>query len=163
MKIMPVKNVFNRLNADFALRKEQREIGKYFSIDENLKGTDVYKKIYGIRKAMADYAKDEKVSIKISDARHLIDEHDTPYVDKLLAKSLDVSVYDLKTGKGTGRFIDKDLNKIYNNVEKDYFIVDFHHDGVQQTRITKHEYEDDFFRNLYRNISKMVKDIHNKK
>lgn len=150
------------LRAQILLDEESRHLDKYCKISGNL-DKDVYDKLRPAKKTIANYAKHENVSVEISNAKQFVDEYDMPIIDEMLAKSIDVSVLDLETGRALGRFIDKDVKSIHNDVKHGHYIVDFPHDGVQQTRITQYENEDNFLRYIYRNISDMVRKIRGNK
>ena len=52
-------------------------------------------------------------------------------------------------------------DKLHIHTVPDYIVVDNMQYGVQQTRLTAHEFEDNFIRNLYKNIEELVKKVQN--
>lgn len=163
MKISPLRKKFAQFIEIQKYRKEERFINNYVTIHNDSTYGDSYKQMYKARKTMANYAADKGVKIDIYDARHELGEHDSPIVENDLAEKLSVYVTNLLSNKQTKRFVSARTDEIHPHVVNDYFVVEIPSDGIQQVRLTKHEYEDTFLRNLYRNIEDMTNKVLNNK
>ena len=152
MRIPPIKARITKFINTQKYIKEQKFLNKHVSIDVNLE-PDTYNQLSSARKTLANYAKNKKVNISFVDCKN----------DK---NNLVVMVSNLKKSKNTintdsaSALISKDVNKTYTHSTPSYFVVDIPSDGIQVVRETSHKHEDNFLRNIYRNVSDMVDKIH---
>lgn len=163
MKLQQLKNSFSRFAEIKKYEKEAKFLDKHITIHNNTTYGDSFQQMNQARKTLANYAKKEKVKIDIYDARHELSEDASPIIEDKLSQKLSVYVTDKKSGRKTQKFVSAKTDETHPYVENDYIVVDFPEDDLQMTRITKHEYEDNFLRHLYRNIGNMVNELHDKK
>ena len=91
-----------------------------------------------------------------------MDELTDSVLERLLENKISIRAQDMLTEKSGIRLMGADTKATYPHVENDYFQIDDLSEGIQYPRITTHEYEDNFLRALYRNVSEMVEDIRGK-
>jgi hypothetical protein len=142
VKIYQIKNQFVKLVDRYNYNKEQKFLNKYVNIHGYLGNSN--NKIFEARKGLANYAQAEGVTIDIfakgsQETEEVLAQNASknPMENKVL-----VVVKNMLTGKASEKTVDVDINKTYKNSEI--------------TPNCKSEYEDNFLRNLYRNIAKMA-------
>ncbi len=157
MKIPSIKNRITNFLDYRKYNKEQKFINKYVKIHSNRKYNDAFTQINKARKTIANYAADKGVVIDVYDVERV------PELPNSTSRKLMLEVTDLLTGKCKNKVLDARTDRTYPHVENDYIVIDYPHDGIQQTRLTKHEYEDTFLRYLYRNIENLTNKLQGKK
>ncbi len=151
MKINSIKPAVTKFIDNVKYEKEQKFLNKYVQVHDEGMSADAYKEIMKARKTIANYVAPKAVAVDI---------YSNGSESK---KGLDIVVQDLLHSKKTSRTMNADTKAIHNHVVDDYIVVDHAWDGVQQTRLTTHEYEETFLKTLYRNISEMVNNLQGKK
>lgn len=160
MKIIPkpvAKFIKNR-----RLENERKFINRFMHLDLNLK-SDTYDKLYEARKTLANYAASKNVAIEFSNATELLGEHDTPIIENYLGLRMNVTVKDILTNKSENRLLSTNPQGSYIYKKKKVFVTNNQKDGIQEgEKRTVGEYDDNFLKYVYRNITKMVKDLQKK-
>jgi hypothetical protein len=156
--IKPFENIIER----YKINKEQKNLNRYVNIHDYLGNAN--DDIYNARKVLANYARTKGVSIDIFTASKKTEEELANNTKNQLDNHVSVIVKDLLTGKVTQRIIDADVNKTHNVQKKiGYGYIENHADGTERVVPFKGEYEDNFLRHLYRNITEMVDSHFSKK
>lgn len=163
MKIPPIKNKIAKFLDNRKYNKEQKFINNFIMIHNDQPYTDAFIKINEAKKTIANYAASKGVSVDIYSAGAMLGEHDSPLFEEHLHNKLMLKVTDLLTGENEHKFLTARTDITYPHVENDYFVIDYPQEGIQQTRLTKHEYEDNFLRYLYRNIENLTNTLQSKK
>ena len=161
MKINSVKNAISTFVHNNKYKREQRFLDNYINIYNNTTYGDSYQQMVSARKTIANYLRDKGVSIDIYEARQILGEHDSPVIEDKLNDKLWVEATNLLTSKHSSKVVSARTDKVHIHTVPDYIVIDNVQDGVQQTRLTSHEFEDNFIRNLYRNIEELVKKVQN--
>lgn len=167
MKISSIKSMIT----NYKVAKENRFLDKYCRVDLNLPA-DAYNQLMRARKGtsgLAAYAKSKGVTIEISDAEQKMSKTffesviDEMHMKRAAEGQLNITVTQEKPSKGKypvinslTSFVSKDTKKIKTHSEPDYIVIDYPEDGIQQTRLTSHQFEDNFLRTVYRQIEKMA-------
>lgn len=162
MNVSRIKNTITRCVENNRFKKEAKFLDNHVVIHNDTTYGDSYNQMVQARKTLANYAKHEKVKIDIFDARHELGEHDGLAIEDKLSDKLSVYVKDKRSGKEVNKIVSARTDQTYPHVTNDYIVIDYPEDGLQMTRITKHEHEDNFLKHLYRNIENMVKELHKK-
>lgn len=77
---------------------------------------------------------------------------------------MNVTVKDILTNKSENRLLNTDTHSSYIHKKKRVFVTDNQKDYIQEgEKRTVGEYNDNFLRYVYRNITEMVKDLQKKK
>lgn len=163
MKIPPIGNRITRFFETKKLNREQKLIDNFVKIHNDQPHNDAFVQIDKAKKTIANYALAKGVSVDIYSAEAMLGEHDSPLFEERLHNKLMLKVTDMLTGKNESRFLNARTDITYPHIENDYFVIDYPQDDIQRTRLTKHEYEDNFLKYLYRNIESMVNNIQGKK
>lgn len=161
MKMSSIKNTISTYVRNNNYRREQRFLDNYVNIHNNTTYGDSYQQMMSARKTIANYLRDKGVAIDIYDARQMLGEHDSPVIEDKLSDELWVEATDLLTNKHLAKVVSAKTDKVHIHTVSDYIVVNNVQDGVQQTRLTSHKFEDNFIRNLYRNIEELVKKVQN--
>ncbi len=160
MKIQSVKQIIERKIQNARYEKNQRLINKYLKINDRTIAYDSYDKIFEARETIANYAKKNDVSVQISDARRYLGEHDSGFMENYLSDKISIIVTNLKTKLSEERIIpvinDKSSQKHIYTTSKSV-MLDIASEGLQKITNVKSHFEENFLRNLYRNISEMTK------
>lgn len=159
MKINNIKNKFSNFVRIRNCEKEQRFLDKYVKIHDNTTYGDSYQQMCSSRKTIANYLRDKGVSIDIYDARKMMGEHDSPIVENRLSEALYIEAKNLLSNKKASKFVSAKTDESRIHKVPDYIVIDYPAEGIQQTRLTSHEYEDNFVRHLYRSIEDLVKKV----
>jgi len=159
MKIPSIKHIIKIRK----INRERQFLDNYVHIDNNIPNRTAVRQMYKARKGIANYAQDKGVSIDIFNARQELGEHDSPILEDYFSDKLSLHVTDLLTSKSEQKIISARTDVTHTHVVPDYIVIDYADDGIQQTRLTTHEYEDTFLRHLYRNIENLVKSVQNRK
>ena len=162
MKINSIKAGAERLMANIEYRNEQKFLDNYVRVHDNFMHEDTARELFECRKTLANYLSKKGVSVDIYDAGHEMDELTDSVLERLLENKISIRAQDMLTEKSGIRLMGADTKATYPHVENDYFQIDDLAEGIQYPRITTHEYEDNFLRALYRNVSEMVEDIRGK-
>lgn len=165
---MKISNVIgNKITKAVKIRKYEREqkfLNKFCKINNDVEG-DTFTQLNSARKTIANYAKNKGVTVEIADAEKKVAKETFEFdVDERLAKraakdKLAITVTPLKREGNTvslTNYVPKDTRETHLHTVNDYFVVEYPYDDIQQTRLTKHEYEDNFLRNVYRKIQTLV-------
>lgn len=154
MKIAAIRNNVTRFMKNKNYEKEQQFLNKFCKINNNVEG-DTFTQLYSARKTIANYAKNKGITIEIADAEKKFAE------DKLAIKVKPL----INIGNTTSitTYAPKNTKETHLHTVNDYFVIELPHDGIQQIRLTKHEYEDNFLRNVYRKIENVVKTLEKEK
>lgn len=156
MKLNAIKPAIVKFIDNSKYNKEQKILNKFVHVDPNINPA-AYNEIMKARKTIANYAISERVTVDIYNFSN------KEVQNTAKPNELTVIVQDILHGKSLKKNMSDNVNATHKHVEEDYFVVDYPWDGTQQTRITTHEYEDNFLRALYRNISDMVGKLQGKK
>lgn len=163
MKIPSIGNRITRFFETKKLNREQKLIDNFVKIHNDQPHNDAFVQIDKAKKTIANYALAKGVSVDIYSAGTMLGEHDSPLLEERLSNKLMLEVTDMLTGKNESKFLNARTDITYPHIEDDYFVINYPQDGIQQTRLTKHEYEDNFLRYLYRNIENLVNNVQGKK
>ncbi len=158
MKTQSVRQAFMRVFKSNN-NKSKNLNNKYFEIKDTSIAYDSYEKICEARETIANYAKKNNVSVQISDPRRYLGEHDSGFMENYLSDKISIIVTNLKTKLSEERIIpvinDKSPQKsIYATSKR--VIIDIASEGLQKVTSVKSYFEENFLRNLYRNISEMT-------
>lgn len=156
MRIPSIKNKITNFLDNRKYNKEQKFINKYVKIHSN-NNHDAFTQIDEAAKTIANYASNKGVTIDIYDVERV------PELTNNTNRKLMLEVTNLSTGKCKNKILEANTNKTYHHVEDDYFVVDDPYDGIQLVRLTKHDYEDNFLKYLYRNIENLTNKLNGKK
>lgn len=159
MRISNIKKNFSSFIRIKKYEQEQRFLDKYIKIHNNTTYGDSYQQMHNARKTIANYLSHKGVAIDIYDARQHLDEFASPVLEDKLSDKLYIKATNLLNNKKASKMVSARTDKTCTHVVPDYIVIDYPADGVQQTRLTSHEYEDNFIRNLYRNIEELVKKV----
>lgn len=165
-----LRTKITRYISNVKYNREQKNINKYFNLDNNIE-TDAYNQLYSARKTIANYAKNKGVTIEIADAERLLAndrfefDSDEKFAKRAAKNNLKVTVKPLKElpmRKGgrllsTSTYVSNNPSETHLHTLNNYFIIDIPSEGLQQTRIAKLEYEDNFLRHIYRTIENRIK------
>ena len=162
MKINSIKAGAERLMANIEYRNEQKFLDNYVRVHDNFMHEDTARELFECRKTLANYLSKKGVSVDIYDAGHEMDELTDSVLERLLENKISIRAQDMLTEKSGICLMGADTKATYPHIENDYFQIDNLAEGIQYPRITTHEYEDNFLRALYRNVSEMVEDIRGK-
>lgn len=164
MKLSSIRPRIAKAIENHRYEKEKRFLETFAPIDSTNISSETLKELLPARLGIAKYAEENGVSIEIKNAKNLLSdiEHDSASVTKAEErhkKSLLVTVTDILHNRGRSRIVSGDTKALHLHSEPDYFVINYSDDGIQQTRLTSHDYEDNFLRNLYRNIEGLVKEV----
>jgi hypothetical protein len=157
VKIYQISSQVEKLIDRYKYNKEQKYLNKYANIHGYIGNSN--EEIYNARKVLANYAKDKGVSIDVyaAGSQKTAEEIMQSKKQNQLDNYVSVIVKSLTTGKSTSRIIDVDANKIHDFKRNiGYSYIEDPADGIEQVRIFKGQYEDNFLRHLYREVSDMV-------
>ena len=149
MRIAPttIKSKITRFLDIRKYEKEQKFLNKYCNISNDLEG-DTFTQLHTARKTIANYAKSKGVTVEFADAeRKMLGEQfewdiSEKYAKKIAKDHLSITVKPLKRNgivSSIGAYAHKDTSKTHLHTVNDYFVVEIPEDGLQQTRLTKHE------------------------
>lgn len=159
MKLFPIRNKIEQFIEVRKYIKERNYLNKYVNIHDISINDDAYKQMHTARKGIANYLADKCMAVDIYDAQNTAGAAAKSASGVNLKDKIRVEVTDLLFGKTTSRFLNADTKETTIHSVPDYFVVEYVEDGLQQTRLTSHDYEDNFLRNLYRNISEMANSL----
>lgn len=160
MKLFPIRNKINQFIEVRKYIKERNYLNKYVNIHDLSINDDAYKQMHTARKGLADHLLADKcMAVDIYDAQNTVGAAAKSDSAVNLKDKIRVEVTDLLFGKTTSRILNADTKETTIHSVPDYFVVEHVEDGLQQTRLTSHDYEENFLRNLYRNISEMVNSL----
>ena len=162
MKISSIKAYTNKLITNIERRNEQKYLDRYVRLHCDSMNEDTAKELLNCRTTLANYLSKKGVSVDIYDAGHEMDELTDSVLERLLENKISIRAQDMLTEKSGICLMGADTKATYPHIENDYFQIDNLAEGIQYPRITTHEYEDNFLRALYRNVSEMVEDIRGK-
>lgn len=171
MKVSSIK----RMISNYRYNRENRFLDKYCRLDGNL-DAEVSKQLYPTRKVIANYAKSKGVIVEIADAEKKLAKEtfefdiDERQMRRASEGNLSISVTQEKPSKKGGMkivesltdFVSKDTKAITIHKVPDYIVVHDPSEGIEQVRITSHEYEDSFLRSVYRTISSLAEKLSKK-
>lgn len=151
--ISTVKNEYLR---GAAIRKDLK-VDKYFKINNNCMSPE----IYNARQGISRYAKANDATIEIMPAGKVMfdDSIDSSIIEEHLADKLYICATDTKTGNMKSKIISGDRKKIYPKVSEQPVLIHVHKDGTEKFGLSRTYVEDNFLRNLYRNIEDLIKNL----
>lgn len=156
MKIQKMINIAeNQINKQKIINKNNL-INKYVKIhDVNTYG-DSFNQMYNAKEVMANYAKNNGVSIDIYDAKKLLDddEYVSPIIENDFSDKLNVIVTNLLNGKSKAKIVSANTDKTYPKIAEVPIVLTS--DNVEHMRKGIRQTEDSFLRNLYRNIENLT-------
>jgi len=89
---------------------------------------------------------------------------DEKYMKKAAEGNLLITVTNLsKKRKGVTKsvssYVSKDTERIHKHIVRDYIQIDNPQDGTEYTRLTSHQFEDNFLRHIYRTIEALTRNL----
>lgn len=162
MKIQKLQNFVERKINLFKYNKEQALVNRYFKIRDCLLPYDSYEQMDSARKVIANYARHNGVMIEVSRPIADIEESAAPETIKNLSERVKLVVTNLLTNARETRFPqvinDKNPNKVFLEKTKEIMVYD-RAEGTQRIAQVKSFFEENFLRNLYRNIEEMTDSV----
>lgn len=156
MKIQKMINIAeNQINKQKLINKNNL-INKYVKIhDVNTYG-DSFNQMYNAREVMANYAKNNGVSIDIYDAKKLLDDDESvsPIIENDFSDKLNVIVTNLLNGKSKAKIVSANTDKTYPKIAEVPIVLTS--DNIEHMRKGIRRTEDSFIRNLFRNIENLT-------
>ncbi len=171
MRISSITSKISRAIENKKYENEQKFLNKFCKINNDVKG-DTFTQLNSARKTIANYAKNKGVTVEIADAEKKIAKENFEFdVDERQAQrvakdKLAITVTPWKRVGNTvsiTEYTPKNTKENEIHTVNNYLVVDYPEDGIQQTRILKHEYEDNFLRRVYRKIEGIVKNLEQEK
>jgi len=162
--IPKIKQAINVRN----IEKADKEIAKYVKIHNNTTYGDSFQQMSQASSCIANYAKSKGVRVDVYDARKVLDNADdvSASVKNNLSDKLRVVVSDIVNNTiKKERFVSANTNATTTHLTKETFILPSRNgkNAAESYNVTSFQ-EDNFLRNLYRNIEDMANQIHpNKK
>lgn len=159
---MKITRIFNSIENQIAknkLTRHSKEINKYVKIhDVNTYG-DSFNQMYNAREVMANYAKNNGVSIDIYDAKKLLedDESVSPIIENDFSDKLNVIVTNILNGKSKAKIVSANTDKTYPKIAEVPIVLTS--DNIEHMRKGTRQTEDSFIRNLYRNIEYLTNHV----
>ncbi len=172
MKVASIK----RLISNYRYHRESKFLDKYCRLDDNM-DSEVLRQLYPTRKGIANYAKSKGVTVEIADAEKRLAKEtfefdvDERQMRRASEGNLSIIVTQEKPSKKEGfqilesltGFVPKNTKAITIHKVPDYIVVHDPSEGLEQVRITSHEYEDNFLKTIYRTISSLTDKLSKKK
>ena len=166
MKIKPFIQKMTSGIRNYRVNRHQKYLNKYAQIHDRNLTYGSYEKMREAREVIANYAKHNGVKVDIFDARHQFREDEYPISSNTLSDKINIVVTDLKSNSVEERIIpiidDNESKSAVLEVIK-RVMIDIPSDGVQKIVKVKSHFEENFLRNLYRNISEMTEMIKQEK
>ena len=162
MKLQKIAQYIERKIDIRKYEKEQKIINKHFKIHQDTTAYDSFEKMSSARTAIANYAKHNGVSVDVYDARTDLGEFASPVIENYLSDKMKIVVTDLNTKAQAGRYIqvvnDKAPHKPVIEEIKQIMVYD-RKDGVERVAKARSFIEENFLRNLYRNIEELTRSV----
>ena len=164
---MKINNLFNTIESKITqsqIARKEAKISKYIQIHDATTYGDSFQKMYNAREILANYAKEKGVTIDIYDARKIIeDDIITPANENNLTDKINIIVTNLLTGKSKSKIISANTDKVHKRTTQSSDVLSIPSEDVIIVRNKIKENEDNFLRNLYRNIENLTNIVTGKK
>ena len=146
------------------IENREKEISKYVRLHNDTTYDDSYKQMVDARLGIANYAKANGVQVDIYDARKILPgkEDVSQNVKNNLSDKIKVVVSDLKNKARTReRFVSADTDTYTPRIKQERILIPSRtEECIESVRTVTSYIEDNFLRNLYRNIEEMTNQLH---
>ena len=145
----------------YKTNKEQQLLNNFVTLHGNHVNRQAYNEIQGAQKVIANYVMKHGVGIDIYDAREAVQNGyaSKRHTSEDLTNKLLVKATNLLNGLSDEKLISANTSHTHIHRKENSIIFDIPQDGLQYSRIVTSTYEDNFLRNLYRNIQEMTEKI----
>ena len=159
-----IRNIQAKAERRAVIRKENN-IKKYFNISDFDVYGDSYSQMYTARHGIANYAKQNGVSVDVYDANKFFDEDfNLPKrIKERLRDKLELVVTNRKSGKSRKAMISANTKKSFPKMAVRKFLLPVPGEELEVARGVYSTTDDNLLRNLYRAIERLTKEAKAKK
>jgi len=161
---MSIRKIFSRIQSGFntnTLTRAQAKVEKYFKINDYDTFGDSFNKMYSAKETIANYAKSKGVRVDIYAAEKVSgNEYEYTPVSSgkdSLADKIRVIVTNLSNGNSREKLVSARTDEIFPKYgEKRPMIIPIAGENIERAITPAWKTEDNFLRNLYRNIEALT-------
>lgn len=163
---MSIGKIIGKINANLEMRsllKQEKKVEKHFKLHGYDTYGDSYNKIYEAGSSIANYAANEGVRVDVYDAKKWAEAHRItvePQTEHDIIDKVRVVVTNLRNKKTASGLVDADVYKLYPKyADRKVMIIPIKDEGTEIAVKPIWKTEDNFLRNLYRNIENLTKEV----
>jgi hypothetical protein len=152
MKISAISSKITKAIDNYKFSREHKFINKFMTIHPSIPNGEARNLLLEVQPGLAHHVARDGVSLEFygvsvaNKEQHAVD-------------GIKIKATNLLNGKTSHNTISSDTKTTTLHVVPDYIVIDYPEDGIQRVRLTQHEYSDNFLRNIYRNVDKLLKQV----